>query len=238
MSLRDLQGAVNGGKYVATRVQPPFMRAIGASVPVLRVEFKGDQLAWAEDGLTSWVVRAYRIGEVVHLDRTFSAVLAQEFPPVIVKFRPAVGDEVRSWDDAAHEHDDDDEEIARAARTAVEGKLPTTDSVPTKTFTYVEWYRFSFGDGKLVPVGVALRATDGSLETAGLQGFEEEAEALRGRFAVAPKDWSETINGVADRTSSFSAPLTIKALDERDAIDRALYNLAKEHFHQTGIVLL
>lgn len=236
MSLKELALAVLSGRVVVGKVVPE-LGIVDTLVPCLALAESGRKVAWAEasDRAAPYRVRSVRAFEVLALEVGWRVVLDQGFPPVAMDFRPAVAEETEQWNQAQHDTEWADERITAELQEALAAVGPAVEP-DLKPFTVVRWTELV--SGELHPAGAMAVALDGTgLLVDHFPGHDDDAEFWRSRFTQAGKDTLPTLNSLAGRTTMFSPPFTARGADVEDALERALFDFAKEHYAETGRTL-
>ena len=234
MSLSDLVQMSRSKKLMVIRRQ----HEIGLDdvpIPCLFVAASGSKkLAWAtpSGGAGPYVARGFHIAEALHTGDSVVAVASQSFPPTTFVFRPADGDEVPAWDQADEDLDEFDAQIESEV-TARATQLVRPPEPQLRSFDFVRW-RALTPDG-WADAGVLFARPDRSgVDVGAFDGFEDDALAWSDRFEQVGTGILNELPTYAGRDQDIGPPENVLAVDYENALDRAKYAVAKDHFAETG----
>lgn len=237
MDLTQFKTRIGNGKYGLVRRFPE----VGADERfgmVMDVVVSGKRLAVVlgndeESGPGPYRVREIHVGELINLGDD-EVVIGEplEWPVTTWHFSKQLSGAVDEWD-ARHTdyHDFEDAAEAQAAQLLAGPPLPVPGA-PTNRFKFVRWSVVA--GGQAFPAGVILRHPDGGLRAEEFPGHENAADFWSSRYTFVPENFLEDINHASGRTEMFSEPETIRAPSFEEALDRAKYTFAKDHYAETG----
>jgi len=233
VSLQDLVKLSLTKKLVVFRHLPE----IGVEdqpLPCLEIYVRGNKLAWATPSgrAAPYVVRSAFVVSAQNYGARIVVESAQGFPVTSFVFREAIEGEVTVWDAAQEELDDLDDQMEAEVKMEVE-KLSKPSSPALTPFAFVSWS--AVVDGNLLPAGVMLANPDRSgILASPFRGFEDEADFWSQRFDQVSETILDELSEYAGRDQDIGTPESVKASSFEDAIDRAKYRVAAQHYAETG----
>lgn len=239
MNLKQFKARIDGDKYGVVRRFPE----VGADEQfgaVMDVVVAGKRLAVIfgndeESGPGPYRIREIRVNEFIDLGDEVVLGEALDWPVTAWQFAKQRGDAADVWD-ARHADYHDFEDAAEAQAVELLGGPPMPDPPATRRFEFVRWSVMV--GGQLSPAGVALRRVDGAgLRIEEFPGHEDAADFWSSRYTFVPENFLADINHASGRDEMFSSPETIQAPSFEEALDRAKYEFAKEHYAETGRIL-
>jgi len=233
----DLKRRIDAGKYSVARVYPE----IGTADPtgmVMDIFALRDRvavvLAGDREGGYQYHVVTFRVAETVDSGDVITVVERRDWPVTTWRFVRLVGAAAAQWD---LEHDDYDDAEDAAEEQALETleQLEDPPAVALRRFSVVRWQSLASDQPSMVPAGVGMRRADGTgLDVSAFRGFEGDAQFWRERYTFVPENFLADINHASGRDEMFSKPEFIRAPSFEEALDRAKYEFAKDHFAETG----
>jgi hypothetical protein len=175
------------------------------------------------------------VSEIISLDDgVVTLVEDREWPVTVWQLRPVRGaDESEAWDRAEAAYDDVEDEAKAWSDEMFKDMAIKVTPPDLSPFRHVRWSVLKGGEH--VPAGVMIVRPDRSgLEVGAFNGFDDAAAYWAGRFEQIGTDFLVDINHAAGRAEMFSPPITVPAESVDDALDRAKYEYAKEHYADTG----
>lgn len=123
-----------------------------------------------------------------------------------------------------------DTELERLLRT-----IPESWPEPTKKYWWARWTQFDFEADAMIPAGVLVADSDGSVTAFPCRGFESQADALNGvNFGGKGKEGLDQASRYAGRLANVAAPESIKGTDYVHAVQRARMQFAADYYQETG----
>jgi len=236
MDLAQFKAQIDSGKYGLVREFPE----VGAEElfgEVMDVIVGRSRLAVIigndeESGPGPFRVRTLRVSEVISLGPDKVTVVEDVGWPVtawqFVRRKPG---EDAVWNTRLAYYDDY-EDAAESLATQKLSEMPAHRESELQRFDYVQWSVIV--GGEVMPAGVLLRHPDGVLRVEEFHGHEDDADYWSSRYEFVPENFLDDINHSSGRDEVFSETKVVLANSFADALDRAKYAFAKEHYEQTG----
>lgn len=145
-------------------------------------------------------------------------------------------EDIELWDREHDVYDDVEDEVLEAAKE-VFADLAARPAPPEPSqlsaFDYVRWSVLT-EDGWTPAGAVAVKSDQSGLAVDSFGGSEADAHFWETRYTFVPEGFLRDINQASGRDEMFSEPTSIKAASLEEALERAKYQIAKEHYEQTG----
>jgi hypothetical protein len=231
-TLHELADFINNNR-VTTAYEQPSVGITDQPVPAFLATVQGNKLAWVNPRETSFAVSVATVHEIFkENDNRYVARVDEEWMEQRIVFATIATPNILNtiWRNTLDALSESDEANHQLVKDALErNRNVQTEDGDLRAFDYVRWSGFDPDVGAQVPMGVIAVGPEKRLAVRAFPGYHQDATQFGGRAVPLEK-----VSTITDQLSMVSAPMKVKAASWEDALNRGLYDYAKDYYEETG----